>query len=542
MTSIAIGLKAKRRSFDFSDKRAIIELAESSSVKEAVKLAHQTPGFEKVTAQQVKRWMEAKPAKKMGRPVNDEFEQGVLDNLVFTEIVKKDSADEIAVVANVAYSYASIRQAAIMGASEEKFENEETVRKMKFSNNWIGSWLQRVAFRRRRITTAEKTLPPVLEVQEGMSKIQQMIDVGGPNGPYADDEVVSADETAVRFGVKPLNHYVPKTADRATAPDHDDKARYTFMLFGDKKGKMAAEFVILKCTAKGADLSKTRVLSNLMKEEGFHPGDGWELRIWRRTLTLTVKTKETTKEYVRPYLFAESTGVIITIQSKAWMDTVGVCMWLDLSVGPHFKKLRNQGCVVWDNCGPHGVKVVEAVAAEWNIQLAPLPKNMTDKLQVMDLVVNGPYKAGLRRERTASLFDYFQSWKLKRFQAERDKTDLPPFSPPKPTIATGLRMALKVGKETFGKPTFIEGMRRSFVAVGLSKQRDGTYVKYYEHRKGVMYTLPNSTIESAYTASLGKVAAELDVEPRAEAEDSEHESLSNETERTHRFTVAYVSA
>ena len=164
------------------------------------------------------------------------------------------------------------------------------------------------------------------------------------------------------------------------------------------------------------------------------------------------------------------------------------------------------------------------LAAEWNIKLAPLPKNMTDKLQVMDLVVNGPYKAGLRRERTASLFDYYQSWKLKRLQAERDKADLPPFAPPKPTVPTGLRMALKVGQETLEKPTFIEGMRRAFVAVGLSKQCDGTYVKYSQHCKGVMYTLPNSTIESPSTASLGEVAADLDLEPRAEAEDSEHES------------------
>ena len=40
---------------------------------------------------------------------------------------------------------------------------------------------------------------------------------------------------------------------------------------------------------------------------------------------------------------------------------------------------------------------MEKVVAEWGIKQAPLPKKMTDHLQVMDLVANGPMKAGIRR-------------------------------------------------------------------------------------------------------------------------------------------------
>jgi len=203
-------------------------------------------------------------------------------------------------------------------------------------------------------------------------------------------------------------------------------------------------------------------------------------------------------------------------------------MWIDLTIGPHFKKLCGQGCVVWDNCGPHSVPAVEAVAAEWNVKLAPLPKNMTDKLQVMDLVVNSPYKAGLRRERTKALFDYFQDWKLKRLKAECDKTPPPPFAPPKPTVAMGMLMSLKVGKETFTSPTFIAGMRRCFVAVELTKQVDQTYVKYSAHCKGVLFTLPNSTCQEADKTSLGEIAAELDVEMRTEAEVDESDGESDD--------------
>lgn len=36
---------------------------------------------------------------------------------------------------------------------------------------------------------------------------------------------------------------------------------------------------------------------------------------------------------------------------------------------------------------------------------------MTDIFQVMDLAVNGPLKASIRRMRPQSLFAYFQYWK-----------------------------------------------------------------------------------------------------------------------------------
>ena len=91
-----------------------------------------------------------------------------------------------------------------------------------------------------------------------MENVQRILDVGGPAGLYKADEYVSANETVVRFGVKPLNQYVPETADRATAPDHDDKTRVTFMLFGDGNGKMGPEFAILKCSAKGVQTYQRR--------------------------------------------------------------------------------------------------------------------------------------------------------------------------------------------------------------------------------------------------------------------------------------------
>ena len=93
---------------------------------------------------------------------------------------------------------------------------------------------------------------------------------------------------------------------------------------------------------------------------------------------------------------------------------------------------------------------------------------MTDILQVMDLIVNGPVKSGIRRERCDMLFDYFQSWKLARMVAQRDNKPLPKFQPAKPKVADGLRILRKVCKSTFETEKYKLSMRECFVNVGLA--------------------------------------------------------------------------
>ena len=172
------------------------------------------------------------------------------------------------------------------------------------------------------------------------------------------------------------------------------------------KGGMGPQFLIIKCSATSHDLSNTRVLQNLMQVAGFRASDGWALKFWTRTLTLNDKKgNPVTKTYKVPYMIHPD-GTVITIQHKAWMDTVRVIMWVDLLLGPY---KGERVALIWDNCGPHGVAAVLDVMEEWNIFQFPLPKNMTDKLQVMDLVVNGPLKAAIRRARASNLFDFFQA-------------------------------------------------------------------------------------------------------------------------------------
>ena len=51
----------------------------------------------------------------------------------------------------------------------------------------------------------------------------------------------------------------------------------------------------------------------------------WELKVWSRSLTLQNSKKEfVTATYKRPYLLNNRTLEVITVQSKAWNDTVGM--------------------------------------------------------------------------------------------------------------------------------------------------------------------------------------------------------------------------
>ena len=180
------------------------------------------------------------------------------------------------------------------------------------------------------------------------------------------------------YGVAPDHVFMPRDAERASGPASDNRSRFTFMLGGNAAGVMMPAFGIGKCGTNVADMSRTRVLHNLQKNSEFF--SGWSLKWWERTLNLRGKKKDefVEKKYIRPYLIHPS-GAVVTIQHKAWMDTVALCMFMDLVAGPIIKK-DNGGLIIWDSCGPHGTAAAKAVAAEWGMDEKKLPVNMTGGL------------------------------------------------------------------------------------------------------------------------------------------------------------------
>ena len=129
--------------------------------------------------------------------------------------------------------------------------------------------------------------------------------------------------------------------------------------------------------------------------------------------------------------------------------------------------------VVVDNCGAHLTPAAEAVFREHGIALEMLPKNMTDALQVMDLVVNGPLKAVLRRRRSWALFAALQAHRLRVQAAAASGAAAPLWAPPKPRLADGLHAVCDAHAVDFATPSFRAGMRRSFVSVGLAPVEGG---------------------------------------------------------------------
>ena len=174
---------------------------------------------------------------------------------------------------------------------------------------------------------------------------------------------------------------------------------------------MMPGFFIVKNTVLGPDHTSSTVIKSLHKQAEFSAPCGWTLKWWQRTITTRDKSGKTSaKDFKRRYLI-HTDGTVITAQSRAWMDTAGVCMWIDVQLSPLQKASGRKWLLVWDNCTCHCTEAVLSVFKEKGILMELLPKNMTDSLQVMDLVVNGPIKSYVRRARAKMLYDYFQEWK-----------------------------------------------------------------------------------------------------------------------------------
>ena len=260
------------------------------------------------------------------------------------------------------------------------------------------------------------------------------------------------------------------------------------MLGGTAEGNMLPSMHIIKCSSSAVDLRRTTVIKTLHKTH-YTAADGWTFKEWDRVLVLKVKGVEKTLHYHRPYI-VHSDGTVITTQHKAWMDSVAMCMWVDLVIGPWAKASGRKKLLVWDSCGPHKVAAVKAVFDEWGIAIEALPVNMTDALQVMDLVVNGPLKAHMRKFRCCALFKYFQSWKVEvteELKKDVKERIIPVFAPPKPMLIDGLNTLRKVSAEVFSSSPFKAGLVRAFITVGLVKEdTSGAFVKYTSHSRGDM--------------------------------------------------------
>ena len=146
----------------------------------------------------------------------------------------------------------------------------------------------------------------------------------------------------------------------------------------------------------------------------------------------------------------------------------------------------------------------------------------------MDLVVNSPMKAGARRERCERLFEYFQSWKIRRLQAQVARQEPPKFDPPKPTVADGLLTLIKVLNTTLATEQFQKSMSKCFEDVGLAPvcltHEQATYRVYEAHKRGSLNKSlwnPQLTVpEGACLADAVEASCEMEIMTRLDAQDA----------------------
>ena len=156
-------------------------------------------------------------------------------------------------------------------------------------------------------------------------------------------------------------------------------------------GVIGPPFVILK----GADLSGSTLLDK--KQPGFQESDGWSNHLWQKSLTLKLSGKEVTALYKRPYLIDAKTNTVITANAKGWMDFVTMIKWIEVQFAKWVASEAGlPNMLILDNCGSKLVNAVRTSFTEHGITMMALPPNMTDKMQPLDLSVNGPLKAAMR--------------------------------------------------------------------------------------------------------------------------------------------------
>lgn len=487
----------KQRCLDKEDECMASDDPKMRTPKAIIQQIRQWPGFQSVCWKSLQFWRKYGIYRKKrtgGQKVSLNFDQAVLSKLIYTQ---RNSNSEEVVLANISYSHAVIQKAALLTRDEPRWkENEDLWKKlepMTFSPTWCTRFLDDMRMTKRRITNiVKKNLPSEAEVLSQMKGIQEQVTNGGwregdvsKAQPYSRRLTVNCDETATHYSAQFQHQWVPKGTDRGSAPAADEKRRFTSMIGGSADGEVLPTFNIITCTVKQdqkasnyGDLTSSTILRSIYEKiPGFRGDDGWESRVWVKSLPSKIPDLPNVT-YKRPYLIHKDKGTVITIHNNAWMDSPGLVMWADLVLKPWAKGQRM--LLVWDNCPSHKTDDVVNYFQSLDIEVAYLPPNMTDKLQPMDLCINGPLKSYMRRFRGEDTFDYMQQFQKDSREALEKNNPQPLFSPPLPKIHDGLLMFLKAMKQMCESDGFSAGLQRIFIKVGLALDpaRDNTFRPY----------------------------------------------------------------
>lgn len=367
----------------------------------------------------ITRWLKPSVVDRR-RTVDDDFDKAVKSRLFLDRVIDLQGKhrDNLTViekrerVSNTVFSYALAKKAALEVQSSPQFANNPIIKNLTFSNPWLHDFLKRVNTTKVTISNRHsfQERASVQEIDNFFLDFIECIEDNSVQPRF----IANFDETSVfqgdAFGIKcisvPHNGVAIDTADM--------KKRITVNLGACGDGNMPPSYFIIKSPINMADLSGSTVLKMLM-EEMEHPEE-WIHGIWVRKLDVFDKKSKTTVhvEFKRPYLKHMTDKTIITIQHKALMDSIGILMWAELCLVPYWQELDEHAnfkkVLIWDSCALHKCNWTLDYLAKHNILVKFLPKNMTDILQIIDLVVIGPFRKFLTYLRGDPVYNQFQSY------------------------------------------------------------------------------------------------------------------------------------
>jgi len=126
-------------------------------------------------------------------------------------------------------------------------------------------------------------------------------------------------------------------------------------------------------------------------------------------------------------------------------------MLIDLILKPYNEKVGKH--FLWmDNCGPRKTPCLNQLYAQAATTIGLFPPNMTASLQVLDLVVNGPIKAHIRRLRAKTQCEYFRDFRAAfRISTINQYKNTPKWEPPRPSLPQCLLdLIMKISKRELG--------------------------------------------------------------------------------------------
>ena len=498
-----VEIKKTRRTWKPEHKEYIIDLFEwvpaHLQIKVRQKLIDSLGGaFAGLKWSQVSEWIKTidKEKQKTGPKVNIEFEQAVWNRLIIAvkktliDVENNKTIETVKVLYNVTYSYDIIISAAKKEQEQDIWHGDQKIQALKFSNGWVHGFLQRADFNRRRITRNKTACPAENIVQDTMSALQQILIDGG----YEDYQVANLDETALNWGLGPTYIFCASDTDRGEQEITDVKARITKVPVVLANGKFLPLYFILKHSVSSEtnpDQTTMRVIKQLHKEVGYKIEDGWELKTWIRLLDGV--------EHKCLYLIHRIEGHVITSQHKAWNDSVRMAMMIDLVLKPYVDRNGGKMLLWMDNCSLHKVWWLQPMFDAAGIQVAYLPPNMTWLLQVLDLVVNGPIKAHIRKLRAERILNYFEEFHdlfdEQKLLPEEDRI-VPKWEVPKPDYKQCILDMIDLVKTQFSTTKFQEGVKKSFISTGCFHKTDKTFVIFkYSNNLGTLKFEPKGTVQ-----------------------------------------------